>query len=91
MGCRSNPGFISFVRCGSFYDFWKDGFMSEQEEFEKIQAEVQAMTPLERRSIILQTLPKLILKYNEYVTKKDITPEAALKKIVELAETLTAK
>ena len=65
--------------------------MSEKDEFEKIRQEVEAMTPLERRSIILQTLPKIILKYNEYVTKKVITPEAALTKIVELAETVTAK
>jgi hypothetical protein len=70
---------------------WESLSVSEKEEFEQIQKEVEAMTPLERRSIIIQTLPKLILKYNEYVAKKAITPEAALQKIVELAETVTAK
>jgi hypothetical protein len=65
--------------------------MSEKEDFEAIQAQVQAMTPLERRSIILQTLPKLILKYDEYVVKKTITAEAALTKIVDLAKILTEK
>ena len=65
--------------------------MSEKEEFETIQEQVKAMTPLERRSIILQTLPKLILKYDEYVVKKTITAEAALTKIVDLAKILTEK